>query len=95
MHKARSKRVPFKKAYTNKVKWYTVYNFSTVEDFMYDVTPKIQRDFQLDSFELVVAGQNNEINGRAEEEYSLYPSSIYCEYAFGANLDVCFYIRPY
>ena len=96
MHEVISRRIPFKKIYTSEVKWYTIYGFWTIEEFVNDITQKIQEDFQLDTFEFVMAGQNNEINDMAEEGFALYPGDVRtCEDVFGKHLNVCFYIRPY
>lgn len=86
--------IRFKVVYTENTVNYNVNPHWKLDDFFNIIKTKIIRDFNIEQFELVEAGQNT-WNGRAEEADALdirQNISLYEKY--GANLKVSFYIRP-
>lgn len=94
MRNLRGKMIAFKHTVTGKVQWYFIRNTWTIYDLIVNVITSIQHDFDIDMFDLVVAGKDNEHNCRPEDAPCLTDSQDLCEDVYGENLDVAFYIRP-
>lgn len=86
--------VYFKVAYTGNSKHYYVCPEWKMDDFFNIMKAHIIRDFAIEEFEIVEAGQNTP-SGFAEEAPSLDRNdSKLLREKYGEHLDVSFYIRP-
>jgi hypothetical protein len=86
--------VYFKVVNTERKIQYNVRPDWKVTDFINIMKTRIIRDFGIEEFELVEAGQNTH-SGRAEEGLALNRSDTTClREKYGDRMDVSFYIRP-
>ena len=89
-------RVYFKMIYNNEMpaRWYHVNPSWKIDNFINIMKTRIIRDFGLEQFELVEAGQNTP-SGTAEDGISLDRNeSVSLKDKYGESLNVAFYIRP-
>jgi hypothetical protein len=86
--------INFKLAYSQQTRSYYVDPRWKIEDFFNIMKSRIIRDFHIEQFDLVDAGQNTS-SGRPEEGLKLNRYEPICLAAkYGENVNVSFYIRP-
>ena len=89
------RRVYFKMVYTEHRRQYYVDPSWRIDDFINIMKTNIIRDFNIEQFEIVEAGQNTFTADRSEEGPALSRSeTTLLRDKYGPNINVSFYIRP-